>query len=208
MPWPAGWRGVPNPTGYRAPAGMRVVNATINFTFTYNSDVGKVRTISPPEEFDDKGNIKKHTRGELLALKGDTPAEKKMVGYKSDISEVQNGDVVQVALSVFKTAAAAPKKKGKKGKEDLDEDKEAKDDLDAPKKGRWVVAARFIGKVTRVDTANTDSGTRLTVQVTTQVLQGNGGGNTNANQTIDPEKAQATLILIGQRPRAPADKGP
>ncbi len=202
--YPSGWRGLP--AGYyrpgtRLPNGLRVANANINITFTFNSDAGKVRSLSPPEEFDDKGNLKKHTKEELLKLKGDDPAEKKMVGYKSDISEVQVGDVIQVSLSVFRTTGAAPKKKAKKDK-DAEDDKDVKDDLGGEKKGKWVVAARLAGKVTRVDAANTDGGAKLTIQVTTQVLQGPGAPAVQNNQTVDPEKGQATLIIIGKRASA------
>jgi hypothetical protein len=180
------------PANYRPRAGMRIVNANLEVTFTFNGDVGKVRTISPPEEFDDKGNIKKHTKEELKALKGDTPAEKKMVGYKSDISEVQVGDVIQVALSSNKANLQKAAKKGKKDKEaDLEEEKP-----DKGGKSKWVTVAQVIGTVTKANAGNTDAGSTLTIRITTQVIQGRGG---NRNQTIDPEQAQATLVIIGKR---------
>jgi len=188
------YNGIPRlPRNYRPGQGMRVVNATYTFTFTFNNDAGKVRSMSPPEEFDDKGNIKKHTREELQALKGDTPAEKKMVGYKSEISEVQTGDVVQVVLSVNKANLQKANKK-EKDKIDLD-DKEVKDGA----KAKWVVAGQLVGRVTRVDTGNTEAGPKLTVQVTTQVVQGRGGNNGNRTQTINPDQGQATMVVIGKR---------
>jgi hypothetical protein len=53
-----------------------------------------VRLANPPTEFDDKGQPKRHTREELIKLKGDT----KLPGYKGDFSDLQAGQVVQVTL--------------------------------------------------------------------------------------------------------------
>jgi hypothetical protein len=171
---------------------MRVVSVTVDFTFTYNSEVGKVRTISPPEEFDDKGNIKKHTKEELLPLKGDTPEEKKLPGYKSDISEVQVGDLVRVALSVHRTKARAGT-----GKKAQDPDADAA----GPDGGKWVVVNQLLGRVTKIDAGNSAGDPKLTVRVTGQTLvpRNSRGGNVNRSQTINPDWAQATVILIGRR---------
>jgi hypothetical protein len=165
--------------------------------------------MSPPEEFDDKGNIKKFTKEELAKLKGDDPAEKKLPGYKSDFAEIQVGDYIHAALSVWKkNAKAAPKKKAGKAKKDEDVDKEAKDDLDADaKNGKWVVAGKVMGKVTKIQEGNTDTGPTLTVQLTLQVPQVNGRNGGNTNQTIKPDQGQATLIVIGQRQATPQGGG-
>ena len=98
-------------------------------------------------------------------------------------------------------------KKDKEDAADVKDDKDAKDDLEPEKKGKWVVAARLAGKVTKVTPANTDSGTKITIQVTTQVLQGPGAPKVNNNQTLDPEKGQATFIVIGKRAPQVAPKG-
>jgi hypothetical protein len=186
--------------------GAKVGKVTIDVTFTYNSDVGKVRSYDPPENFDDKGNVKKYTKEELADLKGDTPAEKKMVGYKADWDAVKVGDMVQVTLSVNKNAPPKAKKaKGKKDKEKEDaeadekKEKEKEDKLAAKaagKDGKWVTAAQFVAKVTRVDGGNSDGDTKMTVQI---VFQQYGAGG-NQKQTIDPDVAQATMIVIAKRP--------
>jgi hypothetical protein len=197
------YQGVPSlPRNYRAGQNrLRVVNVTADFTFTFNGDVGKVRTIEPPEAFDDKGNVKKHTAEELKALKGDTDQERKLPGYKSDIAEVQVGDLVQVALSVHKATSKAPADKPA-GKKDPDADAPAKTDLpdQASGTGRWVAVSQLLGRVTKIDAGNTTGDPKLTVRVTGQVLAARTGRvSTNRNRTINPRQAQATVILIGRR---------
>ena len=105
------------------------------------------------------------------------------------------GDVVQVRL-------ATHRKNGKKTSKDkadpnLDEDKAA-----PSKDGKWVVLGQLLGTVTRVAGATTNGAPTLTVRVTGQVLVASNARrrNTNQNQTVSPDKAQATLILIGRRP--------
>jgi hypothetical protein len=213
-PRPSGTGGAPNIPAYRPPNyrppnykpqnNMRLVPVNYDVHFTFNTEVGKVRTVDPPTEFDEKGNIKKHTKEELKALKGDTPEEKKMPGYKSDLADIRVGDYVQVALSVYKTVPKKKEKPKKKGKDEAEEEKpkeKEKDGEEKEKEGKWVVTAQFIGKVTKADAANTDSEPKLTVQVSTvQVVQGNAKPGGNRNITVKPEQAQATLILIGKRP--------
>jgi hypothetical protein len=178
-----------------------MVTQTANYTVTFNTDTGKVRTVAPPEEFDDKGEIKKLTAADLKRLKGDDPAEKKMPGYKADFSELQVNDVVQVALAAWKPNTP---KKGDKGKdkEPATEDP-AKEKMDG-KDGKWVTVTTLTGTVTRIDQPNTEnSSPKITVKAQGQVRQPN---NTPApkesNTTIEPDKAQATIILIAQRPRS------
>ena len=190
----------------RGGSGVRVANVTTNVTFTFNSEVGKVRTADPPANFDEKGNVKKYTKAELLKLKGDDPKEKKLTGYKADFSEIKMGDYVQVTISMLKGGPTKPAKKdADKKNADADADKPAKDDKVAGKSaktGKWVVTNQLAGKVTKVDTANTDSDAKMTIQVTTQVLQGKtggGGGYQKQTQTFDEEKYAATLIVIAKR---------
>src|SRR5580692_1107206 len=75
---------------------VKVANVSTDYTITYNSQAGKVRTFDLPPNYDEKGNPKKYTKAELQKLKGDDPAEKKLPGYKSDFSELKVGDYVQV----------------------------------------------------------------------------------------------------------------
>ena len=209
-PRPTGVGGTPNipvyrpptyrPPNYKPQAGSRLANVNFDVTFTFNGEVGKVRTVDPPTEFDDKGNIKKHTKEELKALKGDDPVEKKLPGYKSDFSEVRVGDYIQVALSVYKMVDKKKAKAKKKGKEE-EEEKAKDEEEDKPKEGKWVVTAQFIGKVTKADAANTDAQPKITVQITTvQVVQGNAKPPGGKAQTVSPEQAQATVIVVGKRP--------
>jgi hypothetical protein len=192
---PGGYRGIPRlPAGYRPPM-PRLVPHNLDVSFTFNTEVGKVRTVDPPTEFDEKGNIKKPTKEELAKAKGDTPEEKKLAGYKSDFSELKVGDMVQVALSVYKLKAKKKPRAGAK-KDDAEADLEK-----APSEGRWVVATQVIGKVTNIDAANTVAGAKMTIRVTTvQVAQGNNNPQANRALTITPEQGQATLILAGRRP--------
>jgi hypothetical protein len=70
-----------------------------------------VRAARPPEQFDEKGKIKKYTREELKELKGDT----KLPGYKAEFSDIGTESIVQISL--VKKKDASPKvvlpKKGK-----------------------------------------------------------------------------------------------
>ena len=192
--------------GYRGGNGPRMGNTPLDVTFSYNSEIGKVRSFDPPENFDEKGNVKKYKKAELLKLKGDDPAEKKMVGYKAEFSEIKVGDYVQVTISVNKNAPAKPanKAKGKKKDEEDDkkDDKEDKLAAKAPKDAKWVVATQVAGKVTWVDGANSDSDGKITIQLPT------GGYPGNQKQTLDPERAMATLIVISRRTpeKAPGGK--
>jgi hypothetical protein len=212
LPRPVGYGGnlgvggirLPNyrPNGGRPGAGTRMVTVTTNYTVTFNEDAGKVRTMSPPEQFDDKGEIKKPTREELRKLKGDTPAEKKLPGYKAEFTALEVNDTVQVGIAVWKPKSDKARKPAKKKK-----DEEAADDAvaEAPKvgkDGKWVTVGSLLGTVTRIDGGNTDNkGTKLTIKVQAQVQRPNNApaGNPNGNITIEPDKAQATLILIARK---------
>jgi hypothetical protein len=178
--------------GPRPPA-PKVTNVNITYNFTFHSEIGKVRTVTPPESYDEKGNIKKHTKVELLQLKGDTPEEKKLTGYKAEFADVKVGDTVQVSISMLKGAT----KLAKKDKEETDTEKPK------AKPGKWIVAQTLLGKVTKIDSGKTDSEPKMTIQVSTKVL-GGGGGNVKTTQNFDAEKYKATLVVIGQRaPSAP-----
>jgi hypothetical protein len=72
----------------------------------------KVRLPEPADNgFDDKGNIKAPSAAERSKAKGDTPAERKLPGYKGSIDRLKPGDIVQVTLS---NAKPDPKDKDKK----------------------------------------------------------------------------------------------
>ncbi|MGE3809374.1 MAG: hypothetical protein AB7K24_32320 [Gemmataceae bacterium] len=66
------------------------------------ADSVAVRVMELKPEFDQKGRLKQYTPAEALKLKGDTPAEQKLVGYKTAYTELKRGDVVQVSLATPK----------------------------------------------------------------------------------------------------------
>jgi hypothetical protein len=75
-------------------------------------DVLKVRIPDLSDQgFDEKGNIKTLTAAEKEKAKGDTPAEKKLPGYKGTMANLKPGDIVAVTLS---NARTDPKDKEKK----------------------------------------------------------------------------------------------
>ena len=65
----------------------------------------KVRLKRLPEEFDDKGNIKRHTAAELVKLKG---KDKDLPGYESSVENLRVGQVVQITLRVHRKPQATP----------------------------------------------------------------------------------------------------
>jgi hypothetical protein len=90
----------------------------------------KVRTMKPPLEYDDKGNVKKYTAQELKELRG----KGNLPGYTADFDSLREGQIVKVYLAKPK---AKPKKKvdkkdkkGKKDKKDMDDEDE---ELEQPK---------------------------------------------------------------------------
>jgi hypothetical protein len=205
---PSGYRPW-NPNGnsagrnFRLGNGARIVPVRVDFTVTFNTDVGKVRSIDPPDEYDDKGNVRKPTREDLKRLKGDTPEERKMVGYKSDFSELQSGDIVQVAVSVHKKDTSKASPSGTEG--DRAATEEGKQES---KPGKWIVAGILLGKVTKIENANTDTQPKITVQVTqAQIVQQGQRTPGNRQQRIGQDQAQATVILIGHRPVGPPKPG-
>lgn len=77
------------------------------------TDEVMVRAAKPPEQFDDKGKIKKLTKKELEEAKGDP----KLPGYKAEFSDIQVESIVQVTLVKKKDAPKVPLKGGKKDKD-------------------------------------------------------------------------------------------
>lgn len=58
------------------------------------TDDVKIRLAKPPEQFDDKGGVKKLTRKQLRELKGDP----KLPGYPGEFSNLREGQIVSVTL--------------------------------------------------------------------------------------------------------------
>jgi hypothetical protein len=98
----------------------QVVPVSRNVDFQMDANV-KVRIKNLPEQFDEKGNIKRYTSQELAALKG---KDKDLIGYESSVEALQPGQVVLVSLRSHKkpnsTALTTPA-----SRKDKAEDKEA-----------------------------------------------------------------------------------
>jgi hypothetical protein len=202
------WMGV-----YRPHANARVAPATVDFTFTFNTDVGKVRTVDPPPVYDEKGNVRKPTRDELDTFRGETDDDKRLRGYKSDLSELHVGDVVDVSLSQHKkdaskkdeekkpevtTAPADPQKKapedGQKSAADSQGNKEVKHD-------KWTVTGHLQGTVVKINKKSKDEkDPTVTVRVKTVAVVARYAHNPGTkHQVIKPEDAQGTFILAKQK---------
>lgn len=76
----------------------QVVPVTRDVDFQAGENV-KVRVKDVPETFDEKGNIKKYTRAELLELKG---KDKNLMGYESSLEALKPGQTVLVSLRTHK----------------------------------------------------------------------------------------------------------
>jgi hypothetical protein len=101
------------PAGYR----VNVLKNTIEFQAM---ETVKVRTTVLPEQFDDKGNVKKFTKKELDELKG---KDKNLPGYESSLEKLEAGQIVKVSLAQAKKAPAkGPDKNDKDNDKDQDKD--------------------------------------------------------------------------------------
>jgi hypothetical protein len=70
-----------------------------------------VRTKAIPSAFDDKGNIVTKVSPEKeKELKGDTPAEQKMKGYKAAFSDLRPNQIVEITLHKLATTPGIKKK--------------------------------------------------------------------------------------------------
>jgi hypothetical protein len=84
-----------------------VVNRYQDIEFQAEENV-KVRTAELPENFDEKGNVKKYTREELRQLKG---KDTNLPGYESSFEALKEGQLIQVTLATHqakKPATAGP----------------------------------------------------------------------------------------------------
>jgi len=111
--------------GGGVPPGYKVDTVKQDVEFQ-SAEAVKVRTMVLPEQFDDKGNLKKYSKEELAELKG---KDKNAVGYESSLEKLEPGMKVKVVLG----PAPAPKKEEKKKDDKEDKDKD-KDELNPEKK--------------------------------------------------------------------------
>lgn len=163
----------------------RPVQKKTDIDITTADDV-KVRTMTPPTgEFDEKGNVKKPSNSELRKMKGDTPEEQRLPGYKIELSGLHNGDIVKVSIG---KAKEAPKSATTKND-------------DKPAKTYYTPMGEIVGTVKKV------SGSHVTIEITSTSMQSgrnyNQNNNKATNQTLD-EKLLATMIIVEQ---AAPDKG-
>jgi hypothetical protein len=161
----------------------------VDYEFNVLADV-KVRLLNPPVEFDDKGRPKKLDSEESRKRKGDTPAEQRLPGIKSDFNVLKPGDVVQVSFSRPKN----PK------------------DLENT---TWsAISGQMVGVITNVDS---DKETKLmTVRVSPngppQGGDKGGGrmkqrGEAGSRSVIKPEQRQASVIVIVEQAPEPENRG-
>jgi hypothetical protein len=92
------------------------------------ADEVKVRSLNPPIDYDDKGNVKKYTKKELAELKG---PDKTLPGYTAEFESLAPNQVVKIYLAKEKAAPKKPMKiKPKKGKKEKKADADDDDSLD------------------------------------------------------------------------------
>jgi hypothetical protein len=163
----------------------------IDYEFTVLNDA-RVRLMKLPVEFDEKGQPKKYVGEELKKLKGTSPAEQKMMGYKSDFGVLKPGDVVRVSFSRPKNA------------KDLE-------------KTSWSpLAGSMLGIITNVET---DKDARLmTLRVSPNGPPPTAGDNNGRRKkrmqpdapknVIKPAQRQASMIVIVEQAPDPEYKAP
>jgi hypothetical protein len=93
------------------------------------ADEVKVRTLQPPVDYDDKGNLKKYTQKELNELRG---PNKNLPGYTGEFESLRQGQIVKIYLSK-KDANFAKNVKKKGGKKKKQDEEDADEDLDVSK---------------------------------------------------------------------------
>ena len=85
----------------------------------------KVRTMELPEQFDEKGNLKKYTTEELKQLKG---KDKDLPGYESAFESLKEGQLIRVTLAEHKAKKPASSTSSSPGEaKDKEKDKEAQE---------------------------------------------------------------------------------
>jgi hypothetical protein len=161
-------------------------NGDTDYEFNVLADV-KVRLLNLQPEFDEKGRLKKLEGTEYKQRKGDTAAEQKLPGFKSDFKELKPGDVVQVSFS---------KPKNPKDLENT----------------TWTaISGGMRGVVTNVDDKD---GKVMVIRVNPNgpPQAGDKGGRMKLRgdaplNTIKPEVRQASMIVIVEQAPEPENRG-
>lgn len=102
---------------------FQVVNAKQRVDFQVDEEV-KVRMNDLPEQFDEKGNVKRYTKDEIAQFKG---KDKNLPGYESSLDALKPGQIVKVALVVHKKHKASSDSSSSPGKEIATEKGKAKE---------------------------------------------------------------------------------
>ncbi len=101
-----------------------VVTRTQDVEFQAEENV-KVRTQDLPDQFDEKGNIKRYTKEELKQLKG---KDTNLPGYESSFEALKEGQLIQVTLATHQAKKPANGPAAKDSEKDKDaKEKDAKD---------------------------------------------------------------------------------
>jgi len=110
-----------------APVGYKYVKTKHNIEFQHTEAV-KVRTLVLPEQFDEKGNIKKYTAAEKLKLRG---KDKHLPGYESELEKLVAGQKVRVTLAKKPKPPVDKEKEAEEAKLTAEEKKAASKDKEA-----------------------------------------------------------------------------
>ncbi len=97
----------------------------------HTADDVKVRIMTPPVQFDDKGNVKEYTKDELKALKG---KDSDLPGYESTLDYLKVGDTIKVTLATPKP----PKKDADNAADPTKKDADTTTDPTDMKKGHAI----------------------------------------------------------------------
>lgn len=82
-------------------------NIRLSFAVT---DDAKIRTMSMPLVFDDRGNIKRPSKEEYIRAKGKDRKDQALPGFEADFSNLAQGQIVQVQAVTTKERAIAAMK--------------------------------------------------------------------------------------------------
>jgi hypothetical protein len=84
----------------------------IKLSFAITDDV-KIRTMNMPLTFDDRGNLKRPSRDEMIKAKG-KDKDRYLPGFEADFSTLTMGQIVQVQAVTTKEKAIAARDKALK----------------------------------------------------------------------------------------------
>lgn len=160
------------------------------------ADDADIRSMSPPDaDFDEKGNRKKPSPEELKKLKGDTPREQKLPGYKIDFNKVQIGDLVKITLG-------KPKDSPNTAKPNASTTSTKEEDPKDPPRTAYIRSGELIGKVIEMGTS-----LQFTVRIDVPAMQNghhhmnNNRNNNNVPKTTISDRV-ATRVVV-QTPANP-----